>query len=591
MKKYQSVGLSIIVLTSVIVGTLLWLVAFSRSIDSYRSPLRGVSIDPQETTPPYTHKVVLVIISGLGYDNALALNLPMFERLRQTGAEAAVQSEPPTYTQTAWATLISGAPPETNDAPPVQQPTEALYPLEVDTLFNRARQAGYQTALFGHADWERLIPAEMIDQKFFLNASGAQVDELLLETAMPAIKDNETELVILQFTQLEFAAGQLGGLEGPAYRQAADQINAYLEKISSAIDLSDAVLIVTADHGLTEDGGHGGNEVEVIWQPVVMIGENVVPGSYSDIHQTDLAPTIATLLGLAPPTLSQGRILAEMLRLSQVDQAVLQLNLARQKMALTRAYAAQVGGEGGLDLTSLAEDLTYAEATFENDNINGALQLALLAQQEAEAQMSAIRHSRLQTGQLLRLPLVVLIIAVWFIGLWRKRGAHSPSIIIAATITIVLYHTLYQLQGYSYSISSYLDFSSLPLEIARRTSVSLLIGWGLLLILLMLADEGNWIRLLGSAYGFSVLVTFIFMLPFFWGYWQNGWAVTSTLPAVGPIFWQISGAVESLVAAALGLLLPWPIMALCLFLYIIRHRLNETESSRTKTGALPGLRL
>ena len=96
MKKFQSISLSIILLVSVIGGTLLWLRAFSTSLAQYRSPLREVTLSPQTPTlPAYTQKVVVVLISGLGYDNALALNLPVFSRLSQTGATAAVQSTPP----------------------------------------------------------------------------------------------------------------------------------------------------------------------------------------------------------------------------------------------------------------------------------------------------------------------------------------------------------------------------------------------------------------------------------------------------------------------------------------------------------------
>jgi hypothetical protein len=156
---------------------------------------------------------------------------------------------------------------------------------------------------------------------------------------------------------------------------------------------------------------------------------------------------------------------------------------------------------------------------------------------------------------------------------------------------ISLYHGLYQLQGYSYSLSAFPDFSSLPIDVARRTAVSLFAGGGLLLIFLMLTGEGRWHILLGTGYGFSVLVTFIFMLPFWWGYWQNGFTPALYLPEVVPAFWQITSGFEAMVAATLGLLLPWPIMAFALFVNFIRHRLSETKPPKPKQDVLPGLRL
>src|SRR5512139_1337235 len=108
-KKYVSVGLSLLVLAGVIIGTAGWSKAFFTSVQNYRSPVRDIGLSPQAGLVPQSAKVVVVLISGLGYDDSLALGLPALEQLRQAGADMAVESTPPTYSQTAWATLITGA--------------------------------------------------------------------------------------------------------------------------------------------------------------------------------------------------------------------------------------------------------------------------------------------------------------------------------------------------------------------------------------------------------------------------------------------------------------------------------------------------
>ena len=130
----------------------------------------------------------------------------------------------------------------------------------------------------------------------------------------------------------------------------------------------------------------------------------------------------------------------------------------------------------------------------------------------------------------------------------------------------------------------------MPFDIARRTAVSLLAGGGLVLIMLMLAREEDWLTLLSTGYGFGLLVTFIFTLPLFWAYWQNGLTVTWYLPAILPAFWQITALLETMIAAILGILLPWPIMTLNLFVNLTRRRLDESRA-RAKSDALPGLHL
>jgi hypothetical protein len=590
MRKYISIALSVIILMGVIIGLSVWITAFNQAIQNYRSPLRTAALLPQPPLVSPTDKVVMVLISGLGYDNSLTLNLPFLEKLQQTGASAAILSTPPTYAQTAQMTLVSGAPPETNDAPPLDTPLVALRPSTIDTIFARAHEANLQTALLGYADWRGLIPSSQLGQTIFMDVQGSQADEFIFETALPLLKGDRLDFMLIHFTQLDFAATYQGGLSSPAYQEAAQQLDAYLAEIGSALDLSNAVFIVLADYGHLDSGGHGGAEEEVIWQPFIMVGQDVIPGSYSNIHQTDIAPTIATLLGIAPPSAAQGRILFEMLDLDKSDQTVAQLTLARQRLALAYAYAAQLSSEPDVP-PSLSDDLAAAQTAFTNNNIDGALQLATLAQEEADVFMQNTRNYQVNLARLKRLPFVLLFVGGWFMILWRRQGVYTGSIIIATIVVISLYHGLYQLQGYSYSLSAFPDFSSLPIDVARRTAVSLFAGGGLLLIFLMLTGEGRWHILLGTGYGFSVLVTFIFILPFWWGYWQNGFTPALYLPEVTPAFWQITSGFEAMVAAALGLLLPWPIMAFALFVNFIRYRLGETKPPQPKQDILPGLRL
>lgn len=588
-KKYISVGLSLLVLAGVIIGTAWWSKAFFTSVQNYRSPVRDVELSPQAGLVPQSAKVVIVLVSGLGYDDSLALGLPALEQLRQAGADMAVESTPPTYSQTSWATLVTGAPPETNDAPPVDLPVTDLHPLAVDTIFARAHDAGLQTALLGAAAWRRLIPRNQLDTIYFTDQSGPEADASIMEAALPLVANDETKLVLVHLTQVDEAGHHLGA-ESDIYRQAAQQVDVYLGQISQAMDLNRSTLMVLADHGHTPDGGHGGDEVEVIWQPLVIIGQSVIPGSYSDIHQTDIAPTIAALLGLGIPAASQGRILFELLHLAEPDQAQAQLALARQRLSFVEAYASQLEGAPAALPEAILGDMERAQSALAAGNVSGAFELALLTQQEADAFMLGARNRQVATGQWLRFIVALVILLLWFTVMWRRRGVQAGSILIAALLTVALYHVLYQIQGHSYSLSALRDFSEWPFDIARRTAVSLLAGGGLMLIFLMLAREEDWLTLLSIGYGFGLLVTFIFALPLFWAFWQNGLTVTWYLPAILSAFWQITGLLETMIAAILGLLLPWPIMALNLFVNLTRRRLDENRA-RAKSDALPGLHL
>lgn len=590
MQKYFSIIFSIIILAVIIGATIFWAQAFYSSVERYPSPLSTVELPVQTSTLPQTANVVVIVIGGLGYSAWQTLDMPVFNQLAQTGANALVFSSPPSYSQTAQMSLVTGAPPELNGAPPIDKPVEALSVTDIDTMFARAHDNQLKTAIAGPAYWRRLIPRNHLDETFFINASGPEADQSVAEAMLPALKSNSFDLIFIHLTQLDFAAKFQGGPGSLAYLQAADTVDALLGQFSRAIDTRHTVLMVVGDHGYTDSGGHGGAELEVIQQPFAMAGDAIVPGQFNDIHQTDIAPTITTLLGTAPPAAARGRILFEMFRMAEKDQTSAQLMLAQQRVALAEAYTTQILGSDAVLPETLPADIAQAQNAFAQNNIRGSHQLALLTQENADTQMAVTKYSHIQSKQRLRLVVSVALLGIWFVTLWRRRGPHAGLIILAGVVTIGLYHILYQLQGHAYSISALPNFTDIPFDIARRTAVSMLAGGGLLLVLLMLVSETDWTRLLGAGYGFSVLVTLVFALPLFWAFWQNGSTLTWYLPAVGTVFWQITALFEVMIAAILGLLLPWPIMIFTILVNWVRYYLDKDQSSQNP-DTLPGLHL
>lgn len=396
------------------------------------------------------------------------------------------------------------------------------------------------------------------------------------------------DLILIQFTSLDFVAS-LDGTSGEAYQTAATRLDNYIGQISRVMNLDNSVLIILSDHGHLSSGGHGGTELEVIQQPLIINGRGIKPGQYSLISQTDIAPTVATLLGLAAPPISQGRILFEMLNLSLEDQTLAQMVLARQRINLAEDYLTSIIGPEAVLPDSLPVDLDRAVTTFSQNNINGAFQLALLTQESADTQIELARHSRIQAEQWPRLFVVAVVVLSWFFIMWRRRNTHAGLILVATVVTVALYHVLFQLQGYSYSISTFDDLLQLPFDVARRMVVSFLAGGALVLIFLMLIDERDWATLLNTGFGFSIFTIFVLSLPLLWAFWQNGFIIRWHYPSVDLVFWQVISLLEIFVAAIIGLILPWPIMALNVFVNFIRRQLSGSQSESGR-DPLPGLR-
>ena len=588
MKRYISVLFNIFILIGLGSGSWLWVQAFYKSVQNYQPPL-SQNVQLLDTAVlPQTSNVVIVLLSGLGNEAFEALELPNLEQLAQTGASGAIQSLPPTYSQSARMTLVSGAWPELNGVAPIDQSTQTLAVALTPSIFAMAHQAQLRTALVGLADWRELVPREHLDETFFVDSSGIEADQTILNLTLPLLKDDQMDLILIQFTSLDFVADQLGGTS-ETYRTAALRLDDYIGQISRAMNLGTSTLIILGDHGHLSSGGHGGTEIEVIQQPIVINGQGITPGQYSLISQTDIAPTVTALLGLAAPPISQGRILFEMLDLSLEEQALAQMALARQRIDLAQVYLTNVVSPEAVLPDILLIDLEQAATTFSQNNINGAFQLAGLTQESADAQISIARYNLIQAERWPRLFLVVVIALSWLFIMWRRRNTQAGLILVATLITVALYHILFQLQGYSYSISAFPAFVQLPFDVARRMVVSFLAGGALILVFLMLVDERDWVTLLNTGYGFSILTIFVLSLPLLWAFWQNGIIIRWYFPSPDIVFWQVLSLLEILVAAIIGLVLPWPIMALNVFVNFIRRHLSDNRPEAGR-NPLPGLR-
>ncbi|HRV91418.1 MAG TPA: alkaline phosphatase family protein [Anaerolineae bacterium] len=588
MKKYLPVLFSICILLGLIIGAEAWLRALYESARQYRPPLHGDTLPAEPLTLPKTAKVVIVLLSGLGDEDFQSFDLPVIEQLAQTGVSSTIQSAPPTYSQTARMTLITGASPELNGAAPIDLPFEAMAVPETDSIFARAHEAHLKTALLGLADWRGLVPREDLDETFLVESSGPEADQTILNVALPLLKEDQVDLLLIQFTGLDFAASQQGGTSSDAYRAAAIRLDNYIGQISRIMNLDTSVLVILSDRGHISSGGSGGAEIEVAQQPLVMNGYGLTSGQYSVIAQTDIAPTVAMLLGLPAPHQAQGRILFEMLNLSLEHQTLAQIALTRQRLTLAERYLASIQGPEAHLPDSLFTDIEQAANNLAENNINGALQLALLTQKSADAAMAAARHNMIQGARWPRFLAAVVLAFSWFFVLWRRRNAHAGLILIATIVTLALYHTLFQLQGHSYSISAF-ELAAMPFDVARRMGVSFLAGGALVLLFLMLIDERNWLTLLSTGYGYSLLTVFVLALPLFWAFVQNGLVINGYLPSVNLMFWQVTSLLEILVAAIIGLIIPWPIMALNVFVNFVRRHLSDSQS-KSGRDPLPGLR-
>ncbi len=524
------------------------------SAAEYRAP---VTATPAVTDPlpEQSRRVVLVILSGLSdffwTDDAM----PVLRQLQETGAHATLVANPPTYRLAAWTALLSGAPPVLTDAPLFDVSDTATRQIATDTIFDTAAEQLLTTALAGNNRWAALVPPGMVARTAFFGGYAADADAQVMAEITRWVDDSGVSLIVAQFSQIDAAAA--GGTDTEAYQSALNQIDAQLAELRRMLDLDTTTLIVTADYGQLAQGGHGGDDPAVVSLPLVMVGQGIVPGEYSDVSQTDVAPTIAALLGTRLPAANQGRPLFEMLTVSDVDRAAMWHIVAQQRINFVEQYAMANG-----EAYTPPENLSKLDAFWTEKNYAGVAQLASLLTTQANNDLAHLQQTSQSAARRTRLAIALGIAAVLLgFALWQRSPMWVETVLSAA-VTVFGYHILYRLLKEPYSLSAIDNLLLFRQQIAYLTISALAAGTIVFAVLLLLRQPARWDEILQGGYELVLWITIGFGLMVLWGYWQVGEQITNFFPDVSVFFQYLTGLWQIQWAIGVGLFAPFLVLLL-----------------------------
>ena len=302
---------------------------------------------PDPHTPRLARRVFLVIVDGLRLDKSY--ELPFLDELRRRGVDTEAQSHYPTWSRPNYVSILTGVPPVASGVRTNHHST----PVELDSLMDRVKAAGMHVAFATDYDAlpklflrkrdaahePRAVPDEEdADDEIDIDAMERPLSEAAIRApdanfvspfddaryapwpggfseAGAQVAQGDAELVVLLVGAVD-AAGHAHGGASQDYRVAAELADHALGRALGRIDLTQDAIVITADHGHTNRGGHGGVEPEVLTVPLILAGAGVKPGANAnDAHLIDIAPTVATLLGIPAPGHGLGHTLAELLQL------------------------------------------------------------------------------------------------------------------------------------------------------------------------------------------------------------------------------------------------------------------------------------
>ncbi|AFU03679.1 alkaline phosphatase family protein [Nocardia brasiliensis] len=268
-------------------------------------------------------KVVVIGLDGLMFDKVQQVKAPNLLRLSAEGLLSRSSIAPHiTISGPSWASVLTGV-------------WDRKHGIE-DNNFTAAPFAAYPTVF---TQLERADPARKTqsiatwDQIATMTGSGdpradvvvstppvpddpdeAKTDAATATAVVTAVTKFAPDFLFTHLDQVDHAGHQDGGASDE-YLDAVRRIDAQVGRIAAAVDARALAnpgerwtILVTADHGHTPKGGHGGQSADETTNFVIARGPDFAAGSTtSRFTLVDITPTVVDLLGVAASPDFDGR--------------------------------------------------------------------------------------------------------------------------------------------------------------------------------------------------------------------------------------------------------------------------------------------
>ncbi|HHW15206.1 MAG TPA: sulfatase-like hydrolase/transferase [Firmicutes bacterium] len=351
-----------------------------------------------------TGRVVLVVIDGLRDDTSH--RMPFLSSLRRQGAWTEVHTRVPSFSKPNYAVLLTGTWAEIHGV----TLNAHSGPVATDHLLHRLRAAGLRSAVIGDEWWGELAGGQIDYPYLYPDAEthSPNFDDRVEEDALHSLKADPAAFTLVHFCGVDSTAHTRGGAKSRAYLDAARTADDRVRRLAGALDLAKDTLIVTADHGHlwqdTRGGGHGGGEEEVLKVPLVLVGRGIRPGRLEPGETIDTVPTVAALLGVAPPLESRGHPRWEALRAGEPARAAWEIAGLAGSVEFAKSYLGALEGKPAGEVDRPVEEA--ARAVGEAQTLYAAGRYGEAAARVEEARQALFRHlDQRRTWRLLLLRL------------------------------------------------------------------------------------------------------------------------------------------------------------------------------------------
>jgi len=274
------------------------------------------NLSAQEINSPIGAKHVIFI----GYDGFSSTDihwddLPNLSRMRDNGAWTLhKRAVLPSVSAINWVTILMGAGSELHgfrtwgskepDLPSAYLTENGLFP----DIFYLTRKAYPESKLYvAYSLWDGI--GYLYDTKAVNDSAFVETDEAVCAKGLDYMAENPT-LEFIYFSEPD-TIGHSTGWYTPQYYEMMKTLDGYLGQLLDYLEnndrLKDTVVVFTSDHGGIEQK-HGGETMEEMESPFMILGCGVKPGEITDVvGGYDVGATILWILGIDQPQCWRGK--------------------------------------------------------------------------------------------------------------------------------------------------------------------------------------------------------------------------------------------------------------------------------------------
>ncbi len=255
-----------------------------------------------------TPKVLVIGLDGTMLTRVKDADAPTLDALMAGGLTAASSLYANPMAQTAsgpgWSTVATGVWPDKHKVTDnnFTAPAFAAYP----DFLSRVETARPALSTYVVASWAPIadtVYSTRVDTR--VATPSAEYDTGTTARAVARLRDADPDAVFVQLDGVD-EAGHASGAASQAYLNAITAVDAQVGQILAAVrgratyGQEDWLIMVTADHGHTDAGGHGGSSWSERQTFVIALGTGFTAGSVRyDVRMVDIAPTALAHLGIA----------------------------------------------------------------------------------------------------------------------------------------------------------------------------------------------------------------------------------------------------------------------------------------------------